>query len=75
MRDLKIFQRKQISNYLFVFCILNYNKKYKHITLAERTIRQEIIMKLPNKETKTIAKTLDKIERIYRSKFIAHLKV
>lgn len=56
-------------------CFFNYNKKYKHITLAERTIRQEIIMKLPNKETKTIAKTLDKIERIYRSKFIAHLKV
>ena len=42
-------------------CFFNYNKKYKHITLAERTIRQEIIMKLPNKETKTIAKTLDKI--------------
>ena len=56
-------------------CFFNYNKKYKHITLAERTIRQEIIMKLPNKETKTIAKTLDKIERIYRSKFIEHLKV
>ena len=56
-------------------CFFNYNKKYKHITLAERTIRQEIIMKLPNKETKTIAKTLDKIERIHRSKFIAHLKV
>ena len=56
-------------------CFFNYNKKYKHITLAERTIRQEIIMKLPNKETKTIANTLDKIERIYRSKFIAHLKV
>ena len=37
-------------------CFFNYNKKYKHITLAERTIRQEIIMKLPDKETKTTAK-------------------
>ena len=38
-------------------------------TLTERMTRQEIIMKLPNKETKTIAKALDKIERRYGSKF------
>ena len=38
-------------------------------TLTERKTRQEIIMKLPNKETKTIAKALDKIERRYGSKF------
>lgn len=38
-------------------------------TLTERMTRQEIIMKLPNKETKTIAKALDKIERKYGSKF------
>ena len=37
-------------------------------TLTERMTRQEIIMKLPNKETKTIAKALDKIERSYRGK-------
>lgn len=38
-------------------------------TLTERMTRQEIIMKLPNKETKTIAKAMDKIERKYGSKF------
>ena len=38
-------------------------------TLTERMTRQEIIMKLPNKETATIAKALDKIERKYGSKF------
>ena len=37
-------------------------------TLTERMTRQEIIMKLPNKETATIAKALDKIERKYGSK-------
>ena len=31
--------------------------------------RQEIIMKLPNKETKTIAKALDRLERRYGAKF------
>lgn len=43
-------------------------------TLAERMTRQEIIMKLPNKETKTIAKALDKIERKYGSKFYSTFK-
>lgn len=38
-------------------------------TLTERKTRQEIIMKLPNKETKTIAKAVDKIERKYQRKF------
>ena len=38
-------------------------------TLTERMTRQEIIVKLPNKETKTIAKALDRIERKYGSKF------
>ena len=38
-------------------------------TLTERMTRQEIIIKLPNKETKTIAKAIDKIERKYGSKF------
>ena len=38
-------------------------------TLTERKTRQEIIMKLPNKETKTIAKAVDKIERKYQGKF------
>lgn len=43
-------------------------------TLTERKTRQEIIMKLPNKETKTIAKALDKIERRYRGKFYKMFK-
>lgn len=43
-------------------------------TLTERMTRQEIIMKLPNKETKTIAKALDKIERKYGSKFYKTFK-
>ncbi len=43
-------------------------------TLTERKTRQEIIMKLPNKETKTIAKALDKIERRYKGKFYQMFK-
>lgn len=43
-------------------------------TLTERKTRQEIIMKLPNKETKTIAKALDKIERRYGGKFYKTFK-
>lgn len=39
------------------------------LTLTERMTRQEIIMKLPNKETKTIAKAIDKLERRYKGKF------
>ena len=44
------------------------------LTLTERMTRQEIIMKLPNKETKTIAKGLDKIERKYGAKFYKTFK-
>ena len=43
-------------------------------TLTERMTRQEIIMKLPNKETKTIAKALDKIERRYKKNFYKTFK-
>lgn len=43
-------------------------------TLTERKTRQEIIMKLPNKKTETIAKALDKIERRYKSKFYKTFK-
>ena len=43
-------------------------------TLTERMTRQEIIVKLPNKETKTIARTLDKIERRYGGKFYKTFK-
>ena len=43
-------------------------------TLTERMTRQEIIVKLPNKETKTIAKALDKIERKQGSKFYKMFK-
>lgn len=43
-------------------------------TLTERKTRQEIIMKLPNKKTETIAKALDKIERRYKSKFYTTFK-
>lgn len=43
-------------------------------TLSERMTRQEIIMKLPNKETKTIAKAIDKLERRYGSKFYKMFK-
>lgn len=38
-------------------------------TLTERKTRQEIIMKLPNKETKTIAKAIDRIERQMGKRF------
>ena len=43
-------------------------------TLTERMTRQEIIMKLPNKETKTIALALDKIEKKYKSRFYSIFK-
>lgn len=43
-------------------------------TLTERKTRQEIIMKLPNKETKTIAKAFDKLERKYKSNFYQMFK-
>lgn len=43
-------------------------------TLTERVTRQEIIMKLPNKKTETIAKALDKIEKRYGSKFYKTFK-
>lgn len=43
-------------------------------TLTERMTRQEIIMKLPNKETVTISKALDKLERRYGSKFYKMFK-
>ena len=40
------------------------------LTLTERKTRQEIIMKLPNKKTETIAKAFDKLERKYVVNFI-----
>lgn len=43
-------------------------------TLTERKTRQEIIMKLPNKKTETIAIAMDKIERRYGSKFYKTFK-
>ena len=43
-------------------------------TLTERKTRQEIIMKLENKKTDTIAKALDKLERKYKSKFYQMFK-
>lgn len=43
-------------------------------TLTERKTRQEIIMKLTNKETKTIAKAIDKLERRYKGKFYSMFK-
>lgn len=43
-------------------------------TLTERMTRQEIIIKLPNKETATIAKALDKLERKYGTKFYTMFK-
>ena len=43
-------------------------------TLTERMTRQEIIIKLPNKQTDTIAKAIDKLERKYKSKFYSMFK-
>ena len=43
-------------------------------TLTERMTREEIIVKLENKKTETIAKALDKIERKYRNKFYSKFK-
>ncbi len=38
-------------------------------TLTERKKREEIIVKIPNKEAKSVAKALDKIERKYGKEF------
>ena len=43
-------------------------------TLTERKTRQEIILKLPNKKTETIAIAMDKIERKYGNKFYQMFK-
>ena len=43
-------------------------------TLTERKTRQEIIMKLPNKKTETIAIAMDKLEKRYGSKFYKMFK-
>lgn len=44
------------------------------LTLTERKTRQEIIMKLSDKKTETIAKAIDKIERKYKSRFYKTFK-
>lgn len=38
-------------------------------TLTERKTREEIIMKLPSKEAKEVAKALDVLEKIYKKEF------
>ena len=43
-------------------------------TLTERKTRQEIIIKLPNKKTETIAIAMDKLEKRYGSKFYKMFK-
>ena len=43
-------------------------------TLTERKTRQEIIVKLPNKKTETIAIAMDKLERKYGNKFYEMFK-
>ena len=43
-------------------------------TLTERKTRQEIITKLPNKKAENIAKTLDKLEKKYKSSFYEKFK-
>lgn len=43
-------------------------------TLTERKTRQEIIIKLDNKKTETIARALDVIEKRYKNKFYKTFK-
>lgn len=43
-------------------------------TLTERKTREEIIIKVPNKEGKNIAKALDKLERKYKKAFYEKFK-
>ena len=38
-------------------------------TLTERKTREEIILKIPSKESKEVAKALDVIEKIYKKEF------
>ena len=43
-------------------------------TLTERKTREEIIMKLPSKEAKEVAKALDVLEKIYKKEFSKKFK-
>lgn len=43
-------------------------------TLTERVTKEEIIIKIKNKETKNIAKVFDKLERKYKSRFYKKFK-
>lgn len=43
-------------------------------TLTERKTREEIIIKMPNKEAKNIASALDKLEKKYKKKFYQKFK-
>ena len=61
--------RKEYGHWEGDLVVVKQGTKVVLFTLTERKTRQEIIMKLPNKETKIIAKAIDKIERRYQGKF------
>ena len=44
------------------------------LTFTERKTREEIIIKLPNKESENVAKALDMLEKKYKNKFYTKFK-
>ena len=73
-RPKEVNTREEYSHWEGYLIVGKQGTKTVLFTLTERMTRQEIIMKLPNKETKTIAKAIDKIERRYGSKFYKTFK-
>lgn len=68
-RPIEVNERKTYGHWEGDLVVGKQGTKTVLFTLTERMTRQEIILKLPNKETKTIASALDKIERKYRKRF------
>ena len=68
-RPKEVNERKEIGHWEGDLVVGQKKTKAVLLTLTERVSRFEIIIKLPNKETKTIAKAFDKLERKYEKEF------
>jgi IS30 family transposase len=73
-RPKEIEKREEYGHWEGDLVIGTRNKGAVLFTLTERKTREEIIMKMPSKETANIAKALDRIERKYGGKFYQKFK-
>lgn len=73
-RPKEINERKEVGHWEGDLVVGKKGTKTVLLTFTERVTRFEIIIKLPNKETKTIAKAIDKLERKYKGKFYQMFK-